>query len=503
MKARLTVNRLFVIGEAEKELWGGFIEQMGRAIYTGIYEPEHPLADEQGFRKDVIELIKELDMPLTRYPGGNFVSGYNWKDGIGPVEERPVRAEYAWKALEPNKVGIHEFIDWCRKANTEPIYAVNLGTDTPKSAQEIVEYCNMEGGTYWSELRKKNGAEAPFNIRYWCLGNEADGEWQIGHMTAGEYGRKAHETAKMMRMVDKNIKLTICGTSHISLPTYGKWDYEVMRHVFDEVDFLSIHLYFGNNTKDYKRFFAHAELLDINIENAIACCDCVAAERKSLKKVMISLDEWNVGYRCSEETIKTPPWNIGRDVNEEIYDMADVITDGCAMLSMLDHADRLKIGCLAQSVNVIAPVMTRAGGGSWRQTIFYPFRETSRYGRGTVLRGVLDSPSYEEPSFFSCKVNYLRSTAVWRKEAGEVTVFAINRAAETMEFEAVLENFVPEGIAGAVEIHHESLEAINTEYDEQVCTRDIAPARYSLEGNMLKAELKPYSWNMFRIKVGQ
>ncbi len=501
MQTRLIVNRHFTVGEAEGSLFGGFVEHIGRCVYTGIYEPDHPLADEHGFRKDVIEMVKELDMPLTRYPGGNFVSGFDWKDGIGPVEQRPVRAEYAWKALEPNKVGIHEFVEWCRLVNSEPFYALNLGTDTPKSAQQLLEYCNFPGGTYWSDLRRKNGSEAPFNIRHWCLGNELDGEWQIGHKTAQEYGRIAHETAKMLRMVDKDVKITLCGSCHLSLPTYGTWDYEVMRHCFDDVDYLAIHLYFGNKTHNLKRFFAHAELLDINIENAIACCDAVAAERKSLKKIMIALDEWNVGYRCTDDKVKIPPWHCPRDINEEIYDMADVIVDGCAMLSMLDHADRLKIGCLEQTVNVIAPIMTRPGGGAWCQTIFFPFLETSRYGRGTVLRGVVESPSYEEPSFFSCKVNYLRSTAVWRKEAGEVTVFAINRADEEMDFEALLEDFTPSSVVGAVEIHHDSLETINTEYDQPVCSRDMAPERYTLQGNLLRASLKPYSWNMFRVKV--
>lgn len=502
MKARLTVNRNFVIGEASENIFGGFIEHLGRCVYNGIYEPGHPEADENGFRRDVAELVRELDMPLTRYPGGNFVSGYNWKDGVGPVEDRPIRADYAWKSLEPNIVGIDEFMKWCRIANTEPMYAVNICTNTPKAAQEIVEYCNFSGNSYWSNMRKKNGSVEPYNIRYWCLGNEVDGEWQIGHMTAEEYGRAAHEAAKMMRMVDPDIKLFASGSSTVGMPTFGTWDYTVLNHLFNDVDYLSIHIYFGNWEKNTKKFLASAETVDYDIETAIACCDTVAAIKKSPKRLNIALDEWNVWYRGNTYVADDAEWVYGQPLNEETYDMEDVLVDGSVLLSLLDHADRLKVACLAQTVNVIAPIMTRTGGGVWRQTIFYPFRETSRYGRGTVLRGTVESAGYKiEETPFDKEIKYLRSTAVWRKEAGEITVFAINRSEEEMDFEAVLGDFNVDSVVSAIEIHHESLSAVNTENDEQVVPCDIDSCRYSLDGNTVKALLKPYSWNMLRIKV--
>ncbi len=502
MKAKLTLNKNFTIGEADKNIFGGFVEHLGRCVYNGIYEPGHPEADADGFRKDVAALVRELDMPLTRYPGGNFVSGYDWKDGIGPVEERPLRADYAWKSLEPNLVGIDEFMKWCRLAGTEPIYAVNICTNTPKAAQELVEYCNSSKNSYWSNKRRENGSEAPYNIRYWCLGNEVDGEWQIGHMTSQEYGRAAHEAAKMMRMVDPDIKLCACGSSTCGMPTYGTWDREIMEHLFDDVDYLSIHMYFRNDFKNIPEFLASAESVDQGIENAVACCDHVAACRKSAKKIMIALDEWNVWYRGSTHVADDAEWVYGKPLNEEIYDFADVLVNGGVLLSMLDHADRLKVGCLAQTVNAIAPIMTRTGGGAWRQTIFYPFRETSKYGRGTVLRGVTESPEYKIDARVRQSAKYLRATAVWRKEAGEITVFAINRAAEEMDFESVLGNFAVEKVVSAVEIHHDSLDAVNTETEEQVRPAEIDGSRYSLAGNVLQAQLKPYSWNMFRVKVG-
>ena len=502
MKSRLIIDRNFTVGESGGDLFGGFVEHIGRCVYNGISEPGHPAADGQGFRRDVIELVKELGMPLTRYPGGNFVSGFNWKDAIGPLASRPVRPDYAWRALEPNTFGIDEFIRWCRLAETEPLYAVNLSTDTPKSAQELVEYCNHPSGTAWSDLRRRNGAQAPYGIRYWCLGNEVDGDWQIGHMTATEYGRIAHETAKMMRMADGGIRLCACGSSTAGMPTFGAWDQEVMRHVFHDVDYLSIHKYFGNREKDYRRFFASAEELDWMIESAAACCDAVAAEKKSRRRIMIALDEWNVWYRGN--TIVPPDAGLvcGRALNEETYDMADVLVVGSAMLSMLDHADRLRLGCLAQTVNVIAPIMTRNGGGAWRQTIFYPFRETSRYGRGTVMRSVTESPAYQiRDTAGPTSINFLRAAAVWRREAGEITLFAVNRADEAMEFEAVLGGFAAESVVAAEEIFHDSLTAVNREDDEAVAPAEMDGGRYALADGGFRAKLRPYSWNMFRIKV--
>ena len=503
MKAELRADRNFVIGEVDDHIFSGFVEHIGRSVYNGIYEPGHPEADADGFRRDVAALVRELNMPLTRYPGGNFASGYNWKDGVGPVEQRPVRPEYAWQAVEPNLVGIDEFVRWCRLAGTEPLYTVNLCTNTPKAAQELVEYCNCPGGTWWSDFRRRNGAEAPHNIRRWCLGNEVDGEWQIGHMTAMEYGRVAHEAAKMMRMADPDIELCACGSTNNLMPTFGSWDLEVLRHVFDDVDYLSVHRYFDNGGRDFGRFFSMPELMDWYLEHVVACCDAIAAERRSRKKLMIALDEWNVMYRSSAAPAPEDRWHYGRPLLEEVYDMADVLVDGGVMLSMLDHADRLKIACLAQSVNVIAPIMTRPGGGVWRQTIFYPFRETSRYGRGTALRSVIESPAYQSAEPCVGSVPYLRAAVVRRRDAEELTVFAINRAEEEMEFTAALEGFSLAGVAEAEEIHHDSLDAVNTENEENVAPRPIAPERFRLAGNRLSARLKPYSWNLFRLTLAE
>ena len=501
MTGKIYLNRKYTVGKAEDNLFGGFIEHIGRAIYTGIYEPTHPTADENGFRQDVIDLVKDLNMPVTRYPGGNFVSGFEWKDAIGPQENRPARPDGAWKAVEPNTVGIDEFIKWCRKVGTEVVYAVNLGTSTPKSAMEIVEYCNFPKGTFWSDKRIENGSATPHNIKYWCLGNEMDGDWQIGHKTPEEYGRIAHETAKMMKMIDDSIKLCACGSSSSTMPTFAHWDEKIMQYLYDDVDYLSIHRYFGNCDNNIPKFLASPEELDRQIEDVIACCDTVKAKKKSKKEIMISLDEWNVWYRTNGKTPSTEAWKVGPSILEEKYDMADALVIGGLLLSMLDHADRLKMACLAQTVNVIAPVMTVPGGKAWKQTIYYPFLETSRYGRGTVLRGIVESPEYETETMYCGNIKYLRSTAVLREQDNEITLFAINRSNENMDFSATFDGFATEKIIEAKEISNADLSAKNSADEELVASQNIDSDGYRLAGNILEAKLKPYSWNMFRVKI--
>lgn len=501
MKARAFVHRKFTVGEVDKRIYGGFVEHIGRCVYDGIYEPGHPQADENGFRKDVAALVRDLDMPITRYPGGNFVSGYDWKDTIGPKDKRPPKADFAWKALEPNQVGIDEFAKWCRLAGTTPMMAVNLSTNTTRSAMELVEYCNFAGNSYWSNLRRANGTEKPHDIRLWCLGNEMDGVWEIGHKTATAYGLIANEAAEMMKLVDPTIEVVVCGSCTRFQDSFGSWDAEVLNHCYDIVDYISLHSYFGNEAHDFAGFFAMPEVLDKQIEGIIAVCDFTAAKRKSKKKLNLALDEWNIWYRGKVNAHPETEWQVARPINEEIYDMADVIVLGGLLMSMLDHADRLKIGCLAQSVNIIAPIMTRPGGGCWKQTIYYPFYYTSKYGRGTVLRTRLDSASYEAPEP-DRPVPFLRATAVLREEQNELAVFALNRSLdEDMEFSLSLAGLSAESVAEAIEIHNSDLNAVNTETEEKVAPAPIAADRFRLSEDELVATLKPSSWNFFLLKL--
>ena len=276
-QAKMILDKDYVISPIDKRLYGSFIEHLGRAVYTGIYEPRHPLADDQGFRKDVLELVRKLNIPVVRYPGGNFVSGFRWEDSVGPRHLRPKRLDLAWKTTEPNAFGLHEFVSWAKKANTEVMYAINLGTRGVLEAQDVVEYCNHKSGTYWSDKRITNGAADPFNIKLWCLGNEMDGPWQTGAKTAVEYGRLANEASKVMKWVDDSIETVVCGSSGSTMPTFGEWEYQVLTECYRNVDYVSLHRYYGNPHNDTPDFLASTLDLDDFIKTVAAICDAVRA----------------------------------------------------------------------------------------------------------------------------------------------------------------------------------------------------------------------------------
>src|SRR3984957_11649274 len=294
LKASVVVDRDFVLAPLDRRVFGTFVEHMGRCVYGGIYEPGHPTADANGFRQDVLALARELGATIVRYPGGNFLSGYNWEDGVGPKTGRPKRLDLAWGSTESNEFGTNEFITWCKAAGVEPMLAVNLGTRGPDEARHFIEYCNHPGGTHYSDLRRAHGFDKPHDIKFWCLGNEMDGPWQICQKTAVEYGRVATEAAKVMKWVDPTIQLAACGSSHRAMPTFGAWEYDVMEHTFDQVDFLSLHMYFANPLNDSSEFFANMDIMDRFIKEAAAVSDAVAAKRRSPKRMMLSFDEWNV-----------------------------------------------------------------------------------------------------------------------------------------------------------------------------------------------------------------
>ncbi|MBQ8944311.1 MAG: alpha-N-arabinofuranosidase, partial [Clostridia bacterium] len=295
-KSSLTLSKDYKIAQIDKRIYGSFIEHLGRAVYGGIYEPDHPEADENGFRKDVIKLIKDIDVPVVRYPCGNFVSGYNWEDGVGPVENRPRRLELAWSTTEPNTFGTNEFMKWCEAANTSPMMAVNLGTRGPDDARNLLEYCNIEKGSYYSDLRRSHGVEKPHNIKLWCLGNEMDGDWQMGHKTVTEYGRTANETAKVMKYMDPSVELVLCGSSNSYMGTFGEYEKTALDLSYDKVDYISLHQYFNNSDNDSKNFLAKSMELEEYIKTVVCICDFVKGKRHSKHQINLSVDEWNVWY---------------------------------------------------------------------------------------------------------------------------------------------------------------------------------------------------------------
>ena len=496
-KAKLILDKDFAIGKIDPRVYGSFIEHIGRAVYDGIYEPGHPMADEQGFRRDVIDYVKRLNVPVTRYPGGNFVSGFNWEDSIGPKNQRPHRLELAWFVTETNEFGLHEFCDWAKKANTEVMYAVNLGTRDSDAARSIVEYCNHPSGTTWSDLRIKNGAKDPFNIKLWCLGNEMDGPWQMNAKTAYEYGRVANESAKMMKWVDPSIELVACGSSSEGMKTFGSWEYEMLNECYNNVDYVSLHRYFNNRANDTQDFLATT--LDLNdfIHTVASICDTVKGKLHSKKTLQLSLDEWNVWYhsdQANEELIKRERWGKALPYNEDIYNFEDALHVGLTLITILNNADRVKIACLAQLVNVIAPIMTRPGGGVWAQSIYYPFMHTSQYGRGVSLRPVVDCERYDTSHHTDVPVIDCAATLA---DDGSVTVFAVNRNHdEDVIMDCDLRAFGEMEVTSHTVLRHDDMKAFNTEESPDT----VVPYELKPEKAISELRLPAASWNVIRLR---
>ncbi|MBQ9944845.1 MAG: alpha-N-arabinofuranosidase [Clostridia bacterium] len=495
-QAKLILDKDYVISEIDKRLYGSFIEHLGRAVYTGIYQPGHPAADKLGFRRDVIELVKQLNVPIVRYPGGNFVSGFNWEDSIGPVADRPRRLDLAWKTTETNEVGLHEFCAWAKEAGSEVMYAVNLGTRGPDAARNVVEYTNHKGGSYWSDLRIKNGAKDPFNIKLWCLGNEMDGPWQMCAKTATEYGRVANEAAKMMKWTDDSIETVVCGSSGTGMPTFGTWEYQVLTECYDNVDYVSLHRYYGNPHNETEDFLASTLDLDDFIKTVSSICDAVKGTRHSKKKVNLSLDEWNVWYHSNQQDqnlYKTEPWGNALPLLEDIYNFEDALLVGLMLITMLKNADRVKIGCLAQLVNVIAPIMTNKNGGAWAQTIFYPVMQASTLGRGKSLLPQLTCEKFDTKHYTDVPVV---DAAAVLQENGDVVIFAVNRdLKEDVLLDADLRSFGDMKVISHSVLHHDDVKAINTEQNpHEVKPQDVTPEKPG-EGIRLPAA----SWNVIRL----
>jgi alpha-N-arabinofuranosidase len=494
--AHITVDRDFNIGEIDRRLFGTFVEHIGRCVYGGIFEPGHPKADAQGFREDVLELTRELGVTVVRYPGGNFLSGYRWEDGVGPLEQRPRQLDLAWFATEPNTFGTNEFIDWCRKANVEPMFCVNLGTRGPDEARQFIEYCNHAGGTVLSDLRKTHGYPEPHGIKLWGLGNEQDGPWQIGEKSAHEYGRIAKETAKLMRWLDPSIELSACGSSNFDMKSFGAWEYEVLEQCYDQVDLLSLHQYFAKTGDSYD-FQTAIDAMDRYIEQVVAICDAVGAKRRSRKKIMLSFDEYNVWYKARQTGMLDRPkdWPVGPAFNEEIYNFEDALILGGAMIALLNHCDRVKVACLAQLVNVIAPIMTQNGGGAWKQPIFFPFADASRVGHGRVLRQAVDVPSFATKS--APDAPYLLSTVLASDDDATISIMALNRhLTEPMDLNVSLRGFASHWqVSEASELVSDDLLAVNTmENPDRVTPRALGGT--SIVDSQLVATLAPASWNV-------
>lgn len=493
--ARIAVDADRPIGAIDRRMYGVLVEHLGRCVYTGIFEPDHPSADEHGLRRDVMELVRELGVTVARYPGGNFVSNYRWEDGVGPLARRPRRLELAWHSTEPNTFGTDEFMEWCRRAGVEPMMALNLGTRGEEDAVNLLDYVNGRADTEYADLRRANGHDEPYDVRMWCLGNEMDGPWQVGHKSAEDYARLALSTARAMHMVDQGLELVACGSSAWEMPTFGDWERTVLELGYDEIDYISMHRYVDPAAQDRASLLAAGVDLDRFIDGVIATADAVGAKRRSDKKIKISVDEWNV-WRLSEWTaiehgFDPGDWPLAPEKIEDVYTAADALAVGGLLISLLRHADRVKAACLAQLVNVIAPIMTERGGRAWRQTIFHPFATASRIARGAAYDAVVAGPVTATGRYG--EVEALDAVVTWDEQAATGSLLALNRSlTEALDVTAALGGLGASRVVAARILAPEDLDAVNTADAPDA----VAPAAHPVElaDGALTTTLPPASW---------
>ncbi|MCJ1702489.1 MULTISPECIES: alpha-L-arabinofuranosidase C-terminal domain-containing protein [unclassified Rathayibacter] len=496
--ARVFLDPAAVVAPVNPRLFGSFVEHLGRCVYDGIYEPGHPTANEDGFRLDVVELVKELGSTTVRYPGGNFVSGYRWEDGVGPREDRPRRRDLAWHSLETNEVGLDDFAKWAKLTGSEIMYAVNLGTRGVLEALDVLEYANGKAGTFLADQRIANGSPEPHDIRMWCLGNEMDGPWQVGHMNADDYGKLASRTAKALKIADPSLELVICGSSGSSMPTFGEWERVVLEHAYDDVEYVSCHAYYQEYDGDLGSFLASSVEMEYFIATVAATVDHVKHKLRKTKDIKLSFDEWNVWYlqewtekekADAEGDQSTREWAYAPRLLEDVYSVADAVVLGNLMITLLKNSDRVTSASLAQLVNVIAPIMTEPGGAAWRQTTFFPFSTTARLASGSVLKPRIEVGSYSTARHGDAPL----VDSVATLDDGRAAVFLVNRSTtDALEVTVDVNGLGVSTVAEAVALFDEDVYAKNTKDDQNRV--GLKPVDADLADGVLTLTLPPVSW---------
>lgn len=498
-KAKIVADRHFEISEIDERVYGSFAEHMGRCIYGGIYEPDSPFADENGFRKDVMELVKELGVTMVRYPGGNFLSGYDWKDGIGAKEDRPARLDLAWHGLETNQFGLDEFMSWATKTDIEPMMAVNLGTNGLKEALDLIEYTNVDAKSKWAQERVKNGNAKPYDIKVWCLGNEMDGPWQLGHKNAEDYATLAADVARGMRQIGEDLQLVACGSSNRSMPTFGAWEETVLEKTYDLVDHISLHTYY-EDLGDTQEFLIISTDLDYMINEVCNVADAVKAKNRSNKTITLSLDEWNVWNLSKFQAMERPKeWLPAQRVIEDEYTFKDAVVLGNLLISILRRSDRVKMACIAQLVNVIAPIRAESDQAAWRQTTFFPFAYTSRFGRGKTLITRVEAPAIKSARFG--EVDAIDAITTYDEKNKKVAIFVVNRSlTETIDTEILLSGFKNLKIVDQVTMESTEWMATNNASNPTRVEPSLTQTA-SVNGNSIEVKLAPVSWQVIHVSV--
>ncbi|ASA20773.1 alpha-N-arabinofuranosidase [Paenibacillus donghaensis] len=500
-KARFVFDKDYVISKIDNRIYGSFVENLGRCVYGGLYDPEDPTADSDGFRQDVIDAVNELNVPMIRLPGGNFVATYVWEDGVGPRDTRPRKPDLAWKCIETNQIGTNEYMDWLNKVGAEAMMTVNVGTRGILDALNLLDYCNRESGTYYSDLRVSHGYKKPHRIKTWAIGNELDGVWQVGQQTPFEYARVARETAKAMKRQDGSIQVVAAGSAGQEYPTFGEWEQTLIQEAHPFIDYLSLHQYYLNVEQDTANFLAKTLAFDDYIKSIGSLIDYMKVKNKSKNDIHISLDEWNVWYHTRKDDMASirdrgEDWPIAPKLLEEPYNFEDALVAGAMLIALLRNSDRVKIAAYAQLVNVLAPIMTDKNGQLWKNTIFYPIYYTSKYGRGTAIQGVIESPKYDSRDFTD--VPLLDAVAVLNEDETELTVFAINKSLkERLDIQCDFRSFGQLDMIQHIALENSDVYAVNTLADP----KRVLPTEKERAKEAGQLSLEPLSWNMLRYRI--
>ncbi len=501
-QAKIIFDRDFTIGKIDSRLWGSFVEHLGLCMYGGLHDPTQKCSDRNGFRNDVKQLICELGVTNIRYPGGNFVSGYHWKDGIGPKDSRPRKKDLAWNAVETNEVGTDEFASLMKELGVELIMSVNLGTGLPEEAGDLVDYCNTSQGTYWSDLRKTHGQVEPYGIKTWCLGNEMDGDWQIHSLTAHEYGRKAKETAKIMKWMDNEIKLIACGscTNEVGHKTYGDWDLCVLEETYEYIDYLSLHRYYNYHKDKQLVYESHDDVTDIpsffqdlqeyisTITNAI---NFIKGKKRSSHSVYIAFDEWGVITSSS-----ALPGGAKQDYGYATFTLLDAVIYGGLLCTFLNNCDTVKIANQSLLINEGGMISVTADGGAMFQVTANPFRDTALYAKGTSLQAIQDLPTASTNHHGNCP--YIISSATYDEKTGLLYVFVANVSLfEDVELLLELRSFRNLRIESIQTLYHEDPYVYNDVDFELTPEITYLQRSYNDPCNII---IKRHSWNVIRCK---
>jgi len=532
-KAKVTLHPDYKVGEVDKRLYGCFLEPIGHWVYGGIWKPDHPTADDMGFRKDILEAVREFDMPAVRFPGGNWISGWQWKNSIGPVEERKTQLDLAWRQYEPNTIGHNEYIEWVKRAGSDPIYTINVDSEDLTSAFHLVEYSKHPGGTYWSDLRKEHGYPEPHPITTWCLGNETDGPWQISSWEKDPvgYGIRAHEISKIIKWIDHKAETIVCGSCSPFQKTYPEWDVQVLEQCYESVDYVSLHHYHTALNGDIPGFL-NVTVFEEFIDTVIAACDYTQTKLGSPKKMMISFDEYGCSFGEQKELEFGRRGRIDKEMaNFEFFpenvaspfkfiDYKNVGTIGrrppmsqmlsalalaSVMMTFLRRADRVKIGVMTGGVR---NALAFDGQNVWKNASYYPYYQMNKLGRGVSLLPVVDGPTYSTKAYnLDTRIQYhayegvqaIDVAAVHNEESGDVNIFIVNRdIEEDIEITLDVRGFEGYKLAEHIEMYTDDLNAVNTFENPDVIKPAVNPST-KLDSGKVTANTKKLSWNVIRL----